>query len=271
MSRPEDETASQHVGRTIRALELLAEAPQTQASLARLLQVHRRTVRRLLTRLTDLGYAEPAGSDEPGAYVASAKLIALGTLAARRLDVVQISPDHLALVRGSSVQCRVLAIRRGRDVTIPVIQATNGSTLPSWLSHGGKAAPLHATAVGKVFLLNDTVLLEQVLAHELPAYTTSTLTRRADLLLELSKARRTGYTVEVNEFHVGQYGAACPVIDHTGQVAAALGAITNDADTLEDLGTQVRRAADSLSRALGGSLGAVALCGSRTWLALPGY
>jgi len=61
MASTGEDAPAQHVVRTLRTLESLAEGAQTQASVARLLVVHRRTARRLLARLV----AEGEGFQKP--------------------------------------------------------------------------------------------------------------------------------------------------------------------------------------------------------------
>lgn len=247
-----EDAASQHVIRTVRALELLAEGAQTQASIARHLGVHRRTARRLLGRLVDLGYVESADTSDPNGFAATTKIIQLAQLVANRLDVVQMAPEYLGLIRDSAVTGRMLARLKDGEVQIHVVEA--GGHGPAWLGQATQSAPLHATAVGKAFLANDTMLLEEVLAHELPAFTGRTLTKRADLLLELSTARRAGYTVELGEFDPDQFAVGAQVYDHTGQVVGAIAVLTADADAAPRLGRQVHAAADEFSAALGGQV-----------------
>lgn len=251
MTATGEDAASQHVIRTIRALELLAEGTQTQASVARHLGVHRRTARRLLGRLVDLGYADSTDAADPNGFIATTRIIQLAQLVASRLDIVQMAPDFLGLIDSEAVSGRMLAVLTDGEVQVPIVEAA-GRHVPAWFAQATQSAPLHATAVGKAFLANDTMLLEEVLAHELPAFTGRTLTKRADLLLELSTARQSGFTVELGEFDPDQFAVGAQVHDHTGKVVGAIAVLTTNADEPNRLGPQVRAAADAFSVALGG-------------------
>jgi DNA-binding IclR family transcriptional regulator len=74
------------IGRTMAAVELLADAPRSPTELARTLQVHPRTARRLLERLAYDGYVLPA-PERGGRYLATPQLVDLGDRARRQLAV----------------------------------------------------------------------------------------------------------------------------------------------------------------------------------------
>lgn len=249
----EDATA-QHVRRTLRALELLADGPQTQADLARELVVHRRTARRLLGRLVDEGYAEAVSGGRHVAFRATSRLAVLGRQVADGLDLLTIAQRHLATLDAACAGARFVALREDGGVTLAHVEeppdggAHDGPTLPS------RSGPLHATAAGKVFLSVDTALVGEVLNRELLTYTARTHVTRADLLIDLATTRERGYAVEDGEHHAGMRAVASPIVDHVGRVVAALGAVLPPGVALEEAGPVVRDAARSCSREIGASI-----------------
>jgi DNA-binding IclR family transcriptional regulator len=252
-SRVEDATA-QHVRRTLRALELLAEAPRTQADLAHALDIHRRTARRLLARLVEEGYAEEAQRSRHVAYRATPRLTVLGRKVAEGLDLIAIGRRHLARLDPARAGTRFLAALEPDGVRLLEVQEPTGAGDRAPTELAPRGGPLHATAAGKVFLSADTALLGEVLNHELLAYTARTLVTRADLLLELATARERGYAVEQEEHRAGVRTVASPVVDHGGHVVAAIGAAPAADVAVDELGPLVREAAVEYSREIGAGL-----------------
>jgi DNA-binding IclR family transcriptional regulator len=238
-----DDATAQHVRRTLQALELLAEGPQSQADLARRLAVHRRTVRRLLARLVEEGYAEATQRGRQVAYAATPRLAVLGRRVADGLDLVALGRRHLAALDGELVGARFIALQEGDGVRLAHVEGATAS-LP-------RLGPLHATAAGKVFLSADTELLGEVLNHELLAFTAATLVTRADLLLALASVRTQGYALEDGEHRAGVRAVASGVRDHVGRAVAALGVTPLPGEGAEPLGPLVRAAALDFSAEIG--------------------
>lgn len=248
-----EDAAAQHVRRTLRVLELLAEGPRTQADVAHALVVHRRTARRLLARLVDEGYAEPSQRGRHVAYRATSRLAVLGRQVADGLDLVALARRQLDALDEARAGARFVALLDGDGVSL-VHVAEPAAPLPNALAALPTRGPLHATAPGKVFLSADTALLGEVLNQELLAFTARTLVTRADLLLELAAVRERGYATEDGEHDAGVRAVAGPVVDHVGRTVAALGAVPTGAATLDELGQTVREAARDCSRALGAAV-----------------
>jgi IclR family KDG regulon transcriptional repressor len=249
----EDATA-QHVRRTLRALELLAGGPQTQADVARELAVHRRTARRLLARLVDEGYAEPEAGGRHVAFRATSRIAVLGRQVADGLDLLAIARRHLATLDPALTGARFVAKLESAGVVLAHVEEPADVDPRAAASALTRSGPLHASAAGKVFLSADTALLGEVLAQDLLAYTARTVVTRGDLLLELATARERGYAVEDEEHHAGVRTVASPVVDHVGRVIAALGAIASPGIPLVDAGPLVRDAARVCSREIGAAV-----------------
>jgi IclR family transcriptional regulator, acetate operon repressor len=244
-----DDATAQHVRRTLRALELLAEGPQTQADLARQLVVHRRTARRLLARLVDEGYAKETQHGRQVAYVATPRFAVLGRQVADGLDLVAIGRLHLAALEDGGASARFIAFLGNDGVRVAHVEVSDGAGA---LAQPAVNGPLHATAAGKVFLSADTALLGEVLSQELLAFTADTLVTRADLLLELATVRTRGYAIEDGEHRADARAVASGVRDHVGKVAAVLGAVPSSNASVHDLGARVHDAALAFSREIGG-------------------
>jgi DNA-binding IclR family transcriptional regulator len=248
-----DDAAAQHVVRTLRVLELLAEGAKTQAEVARGLAVHRRTARRLLGRLVDEGYAAPTQEGRFVAYAATPRLIVLGRQIAERLDLVAMARQHLAALGTASVVTRHVAVLDAGEVRFAF---SAGPHEGRDVAHEdqSRGLPLHATAAGKIFLSADDGLLGGILNRDLLTFTANTIATRADLLVELAGVRAQGYAVEDGEHRAGHRAVASGVVDHTGRTAVALGATLRPDASLSELGIMAREAALALSREIGAAV-----------------
>jgi DNA-binding IclR family transcriptional regulator len=88
----------------------------------------------------------------------------------------------------------------------------------------GHIAPMHATGVGKLHLLNysDHQLEELEKKRGLPGFTAHTITSLENLRKELVLIRERGYAFDDEECEEGVRCIAVPVLNYQGQVAAAI-------------------------------------------------
>lgn len=246
-----NDASAQHVSRTLRALELFATGPRTQAELARDLAVHRRTARRLIARLEQEGYVEATKVGRQVSYAATPRLIVLGRQVADDLDLIAIAKRHLETVDGDQASSRSVAVLSGRAVTFPLVERVDPGDRANSVAASGEEAPLHAIAAGKIFLSDDAALLEDVLHQELVPFTERTVVTRGDLLVELATVRARGYASEDGEHRAGERAVASGVINHAGDTVAALCAMPAADASLPELGDLVREAALACSREIG--------------------
>jgi DNA-binding IclR family transcriptional regulator len=243
---------SAHVVRTLRVLEALAERSPTASDLATELEVHPRTIRRLLARLVDEGYATPVPGQR-GTHAATLKLVALAGHVLDRTDLVRVAFPYVAQLRNATGEAAHFSIPSDGGV-LHLVQET-GESVVMVKPRLGEQVPYHCTASGKALLAHLPERVEQVLTAGLPAYTERTLTDPAALLLELTRVRARGYAVDDMELSEDLRCVAAPVRDHTG---AAIGCVGVSAPALrlalEDVplvATSVVEVADAFSRTLG--------------------
>jgi IclR family acetate operon transcriptional repressor len=234
------------VARTMQALELLALQPLSAPQLAATLQVHPRTARRLLGRLSDEGYV--TRSDDArrlysptmrivalaGQVVERAQLTRLGLPFVRRLHAEQGDTAHLVVPSHRSALC--------------LVHCASDCRAPR--PHLRELVPSHCTATGKALLAWREAWREAVLAGPLDAHTPRTATDPAALRAELERARLRGYAVEDEEFEPGVRAVAAPVFAPSGEAVAALGAALRGDEPIGPAAERVLDAADELSRTL---------------------
>ncbi len=109
-----------------------------------------------------------------------------------------------------------LAVLEGPDVQqIGQIECTYLVGGVNWTD---QPIPLHASALGKVFLAHGTELPPGRLTKFAPR----TITSRSDLLYDLERCRERGWALADSELEAGLIAVAAPVFAADGSVAAAL-------------------------------------------------
>jgi len=124
-------------------------------------------------------------------------------------------------------------------------------------SHVGARLPAHATGVGKVLLasLDNEEVRRRIGAAELEQYTSTTPRDLDELIGRLEKIRTDGYGTDDQEYTAGVRCVAVPILDHGGDVVAAMSVsvpVVRFTEALErDALVSLRSAAEQFSRALG--------------------
>ena len=211
----------QSVDRAIAILYLLAQhGGAGVTAIAHELGVHKSTAFRLIAALEHGGLIEQEG--ERGKYHLGRGILRLAAATTARLELP---------VEGRPV-CRRLAAELGEAVNIAILDggeatyvlqefATSAITGRNWL---GQRTPLHATASGKVLLAYaNPVIVKEILAATLEAYTPHTVVEPGALEAELVTVRERGWAATVEELEIGLNALAAPIYDETGEVVAAVG------------------------------------------------
>jgi DNA-binding IclR family transcriptional regulator len=109
--------------------------------------------------------------------------------------------------------------------------------------------PLHATGVGKVILAysDEPGICAVLQCTSLRRYTARTIAFPGRLAAELAGVRDTQVGYSRGELTVGTAAVAAPVFDAEGRFVAALGVLAPEAEKVDRLAPEVRRAADAIS------------------------
>jgi DNA-binding IclR family transcriptional regulator len=117
----------------------------------------------------------------------------------------------------------------------------------------GARAPLHITAVGKIFLSSDgpEKSLQYIRRTGLPKYTENTLTDAGSLAQELETIRRQGYALDNEEAEKGVSCIGAGIYNDEGRLVAGL-SVSAPSDRLDKAwAAQVKRTAERISHAIG--------------------
>ena len=208
--------------KALRILEHIVESskPMSVAELSTVLSYSKPTTHRIATFLEEFGFLErePDGRR----FVESQRLIdmSLNVLlaAARR-------PDRHAIlewvVGQTGETCNLGIMHRGELVYLDRVEAE----WPLGLRfEPGSRVPLHCTAIGKLFLSMqpEDALSSLFRAVRLTKYTDSTITDQKTLKSGLTNIRKTGISVDDQEFMYGVVCIAVPVLDPSGRMRAGL-------------------------------------------------
>ncbi len=171
------------------------------------------TVHRMVDQLVAIGWIER----EVGGYRIGMRLFEIGGLASRHSRLSDLAYPHLhalSVATGLAVQ---MAILDGADAVYLERIPMKGFHLPT--RQGGRQ-PAYCTALGKAMLAFDDEAAAGVLAQELPARTSRTLTEARDLELELERIAETGLAFDHQESYEGLACVAAPLRSSGRAIAA---------------------------------------------------
>jgi DNA-binding IclR family transcriptional regulator len=171
------------------------------------------TVHRMVDQLAAIGWIE---REVPG-YRIGMRLFEIGGLAARHNRLSDVACPHLhalSVATGLAVQ---MAILDGCDAVYLERIPMKGFRLPT--RQGGRL-PAYCTALGKAMLAFDDDAAAAVLAQELPARTSRTVTEPRDLQIELERIAETGLAFDHQESYEGLACVAAPLRSGGRAIAA---------------------------------------------------
>jgi IclR family acetate operon transcriptional repressor len=241
--------------RGLKLLVLVGEAqkPLAAGEIARLSNLHASTVHRFLVNLESAGFLRR--EDSNGRYQLGPACVSLGRAALDRLDVHRISLPHLQELNRLTRETVHLTVRQ--DLTAVYVEKLESPEPLRIFSQVGAAVPLHCTGVGKVLLAYEKpeelkLLLPRL---SLTRSTPNSLSSLQELEAELSRVRRQGYAMDMEEYENHIRCIAAPLWDHAGQVKAAF-SVTGPATRmtrarLRQLIPVVTRVSQDVSRQLG--------------------
>jgi DNA-binding IclR family transcriptional regulator len=247
----EEKSSIQVIDRMMGLLRALSAHP-TPANLKQLAtetHLHPSTAHRILSVLVANRLVDRI---EPGTYRLGIRLLELGNLVKSRLSVRQEALPHMQDLHQELGETVNLSVRHDDEVVY--IERTSGnSAMMRVVQIIGARAPLHITAVGKIFLAEDgpEKCAEYARRTGLPRFTDNTLTDIDALLKELEKVRRLGYAFDNEEAEKGVSCIGAGIHNDEGKLVAGL-SVSAPSDRLnKGWAAQVRQVADKISRALG--------------------
>ena len=251
MAKSESRNSIQVIDRMGRILEVLARHAQPMAlkTLAQASGLHPSTAHRILGALISGRLVERA---EPSGYRLGIRLLELGNLVKARISVREHALPYMRELHAATGEAVNLSVRRDDEIVYVERTSTDRSHMRV-VNIIGARAPLHITAVGKLFLLEDgpESLRSYSQRTRLPQFTRNTITSAGALERELERIRRSGYAVDNEEAELGVRCIGAGVRDDSGALVAGL-SVSAPAERMKAAWSSlVRKAAENISRAIG--------------------
>lgn len=241
----------QVIERMMQLLDALSghAVPATLKQLATATQLHPSTAHRILGVMVDNRLVDRI---EPGMYRLGIRLVELGSLVKSRISVRQEALPHMQELHRALGETVNLSVRRGDEV-VYIERTAEGNTMMRVVQIIGAHAPLHITAVGKIFLAADTP--QQVASYaarsRLARYTDNTLTDPKKLAAELEEIRKRQYAFDNEEAERGVCCVGAGIHNDEAQLVAGLSVSAPTERFRRTWAEPVRQAAERISRAMG--------------------
>src|SRR5213083_2161979 len=145
-----------------------------------------------------------------------------------------------------------LSVRHGDEI-VYVERSSSGRSAMRVVHVIGARAPLHVTAAGKLFLLEEGFarLRDYAKRTGLAPHTKNTMTNLTLLERDLERIQRQGWAVDAEEAEIGVRCVAAGVRDDGSSLVAAL-SLSTPADRMKlQWGPLIKETADQISRAIG--------------------
>ena len=212
----------QTIDRTLDIIELLATAKEGLGvtEIGQKIGLHKSTVYRLLTALSNRGYIEKDSKNST--YKIGLKFIEISGLFLKKLELkTEALPfmRKLAEIIGQPVH---LAILEGAEVVyIEKVELVNSIRMYSQI---GRRVPAYCSAIGKILLtgLDPEALREILETIKFEKFTPNTIGSKKELQRELELVKERGWAVDNEEHEPNIKCIAAPIIDYTGKIIAAV-------------------------------------------------
>jgi IclR family transcriptional regulator, acetate operon repressor len=244
--RNDDPPAAKPLATVEKAIDVLFHlhrepGPLGVTAIGRALGLPKSSTHRLLQALGRRSLVE---QDERGRYRPGVGLLALGLGALDREPVVVVARRVLEEEVQDLGETFFLVSARAGEIV--VLDKAEGTGMLRAAPRVGSKVPVHATAVGKLYLAHAPESVRSS-SHELAQFTGRTHTDREQLARDVAEARERGWAENDEEWVEGLHVVAAPVLT-AGRLVAAL-AVAVPASRMSVLGvTQVAERAMRAAR-----------------------
>src|SRR5688572_17273896 len=253
VSTPRDEQKNpiQVIERMMRLLDVLAQHPEPLGlkQIAQYTKLHPSTAHRILSAMSADRLVDRV---EPGSYRLGMRLLELGNLVKSRISVRELALPLMRELHSHTGETANLSVRHDDEI-VYVERTSSGRSAMRVVHVIGTRAPLHVTAAGKLFLLEDGFarLREYAKRTGLAPHTKNTLSSLPVLERDLERVQRQGWAIDNEEAEMGVRCVAAGIRDDSGLLVATL-SLSTPADRMKvQWGPLVKETADRISRAIG--------------------
>lgn len=241
---------TQTLARGLEVVDAVAEGATTLVELATAIGLTRSTTHRLAATLVERRYLDFSRRD---GYALGPKLLELGYVTGRRMDLPRVARDHLEALASSTGDTVHLGILDGsRALYLDKIQGSRRVEISSRI---GERQPLRSTGLGKALILDaDENQWREYYDYE------ARLGNGYDVPMDVWLHRmreyaERGYAFDLEENEDRIRCVASPIRDVAGAIVGAI-SVSSAAQYMNDvrmrgLAFEVKKASDAISAALG--------------------
>ncbi|NTV11729.1 MAG: IclR family transcriptional regulator [Zoogloea sp.] len=235
----------------MKLLDVLAHhsEPVPLKQLAQETGLHPSTAHRILGAMSASSFVERSDS---GIYRLGIRLLELGSLVKSRISLRETAMASMLKLHQETGESVNLGIRDGDEI-VYIERTSSGRSAVRVVHIVGARAPLHTTATGKLFLVEDgpARVREYAKRTGLPASTPTSITTLQALERDLDKVRRHGVAYDLDEVENGVRCIAAGIRDDSGDLIAGLSLSTPSERFNPDWAPLIHTTADEISRQLG--------------------
>ncbi|MDR0568287.1 MAG: IclR family transcriptional regulator [Spirochaetaceae bacterium] len=214
---------NQSLRKALRILEGMTKihTPARLQDIAENLNIPQSTLLRFLNTYIDFGYVKQ--DPDTLCYYLTLKLTELGARTEEHFPLQSSLSKYVKQISAHFKESASLCIEQ--DMQMVYIATEEGpDRMLKTLQRIGRIAPMHATGVGKLHLMNysDQRLLELEHTFGFPRYTEHTITALADLKAEIAEIRAKGYAIDNEECEIGVKCIAVGIQNYTKRIVAGI-------------------------------------------------
>jgi IclR family acetate operon transcriptional repressor len=207
----------QTLARGLKVLEKLAETPDGLGitELAHIFEVDKGSMSRIIQTLSSYGYAEKDGHTNK--YMLGPQVVLLSRAVLTRMPLREMAKPFLQELVAQTGECAHLAIlAKGEALYIDQVESPSALRVSTDV---GTLAPLHCTALGKIFLAygNEPIM------DNYKSYTFRTITDPNSIRNHIDQVKNQGYAIDDEEFNLSVRCIAVPVFDYRNRCVASIG------------------------------------------------
>ena len=190
----------------------------TVSEAAKITDLSRPTVRRILLTFEELGYVHAIN----GRYTLTARVLSLGYAYISSKNIWEFTHPHMRKLVGKTDESTSIAVLDQTEI-VYVARIPTKRILTISLDIGSRL-PAYATSMGQVLLahLSPSKLEDYFNSVELKPFTNKTITDKGKLMEQLEGIRAKGWASAEQQLEDGLHSIAAPIRNKEGKVIAAI-------------------------------------------------
>ena len=251
MQETNGRTSIQVIDRMMELIDVLSKSgnPMNLKELSQVTNLHPSTAHRILNALAHYRVIDKV---QTGSYRLGTRLLELGNITKTRIDIRNEALPFMQELHQQLHETVNLSIRQGDEMVYVERVAGEHSSIRVTHLIGAKA-PLHVTAVGKIFLIEDgkDETFNYINRNGLKVFTKNTIKDSRILFAELEKIKAQGYAFDNEEAEAGLSCIGAGIYDDSSLLVAGLSISTPSHRLNRNWGKHIKSTAEKISAALG--------------------